>query len=74
MNTMNTSLDFNQIGFNKSLYTNDDLMTLMGCSEKTLRKYRDDGLLPFSSWEGRKIYYTPNDIILFLENTSCDLS
>lgn len=69
---MDRTLDY--IGYFKDKYSNEDLMNMMGCSEKTIRKYRKDGLLPFSSWNKGKIYYTPNDIIVFLRNTCCDSS
>ena len=41
---------------------------MLDCTEKTLRKYRNDGYIGFSRI-GDKFYYTANDILNFLERT-----
>ena len=41
---------------------------MLDCTEKTLRKYRNDGYIGFSRI-GDKFYYTATDILLFLERT-----
>jgi hypothetical protein len=54
--------------FNKPIYTNKDIMAMLDCTEKTLRKYRNDGYIGFSRI-GDEFYYTANDILNFLERT-----
>ena len=39
---------------------------MLDCTEKTLRKYRNDGYLGYSK-VGDKYYYTADDIYLFLK-------
>ena len=55
----------------KVLYTNKEMMKMLDCTEKTLRKYRNDGYLGYSR-VGDKYYYTADDICLFLKNTHVD--
>lgn len=72
VNSVNTEFDMRSIGFLKPIYTNKDMMDMLGCTEKTLRKYRDEGYLTYSRC-GDKYFYSPKNIILFLEKTSCDM-
>lgn len=51
--------------FDKPFYTNKDVMKMLDCTEKTLRKYRNDGFIGYSRI-GDKFYYTVEDIVLFL--------
>ena len=55
----------------KPFYTNKEMMKMLDCTEKTLRKYRNDGYLGYSR-VGDKYYYTADDICLFLKNTHID--
>jgi len=52
----------------KTIYTNKEIMTLLGIKDKTLKKYRDDGKLSFHK-EGDKFWYTQANIDQFLSNT-----
>lgn len=51
----------------KPVYTNKDMMQLLGISAKTLKRYRDDGLLGFSHPRD-KFFYTHQDLENFLMN------
>ena len=51
----------------KPVYTNKDMMQLLGVSAKTLKKYRDEGLLGFSHPHD-KYFYTHRDLENFLMN------
>ena len=51
----------------KPVYTNKDMMQLLGVSAKTLKRYRDDGLLGFSHPRD-KFFYTYQDLENFLMN------
>lgn len=51
----------------KPVYTNKDMMQLLGVSAKTLKRYRDDGLLGFSHPRD-KFFYTHQDLENFLMN------
>ena len=53
--------------FDKVFYTNKDMMEMLDCTDKTLRKYRNDGYLGYSRI-GDKFYYTAVDIYMFLKN------
>ena len=44
---------------------------MLDCTEKTLRKYRNDGFLGYSRM-GDKFYYTVEDILMFLKYTHVD--
>jgi hypothetical protein len=57
--------------FDKPFYTNKEVVEMLDCTEKTLRKYRNDGFLGYSR-VGDKVYYTAGDILLFLQNTHVD--
>lgn len=57
--------------FDKPFYTNKEVVEMLDCTEKTLRKYRNDGFLGYSR-VGDKFYYTAGDILLFLQNTHID--
>ena len=57
--------------FDKPFYTNKEVVEMLDCTEKTLRKYRNDGFLGYSR-VGDKVYYTANDIILFLQRSHID--
>lgn len=52
---------------NKPLYTNKEMMKILDCNDKTLRKYRNDGYLSYVR-VGDKIYYTVDDICQFIKN------
>lgn len=52
---------------NKPLYTNKEMMKMLDCNDKTLRKYRNDGYLSYVR-VGDKIYYTVDDICQFVKN------
>ena len=53
----------------KPVYTNAEMMQLLSVDPKTLKKYRDDGLLGFSH-PGDKYFYTYQDLMNFLMNTN----
>ena len=59
------------VKFDKVFYTNKEMIKMLDCTEKTLRKYRNDGYLGYSK-VGDKYYYTADDICLFLKNTHID--
>ena len=48
-----------------------EVVEMLDCTEKTLRRYRNDGYLGYSRI-GDKFYYTANDIILFLQRSHID--
>jgi hypothetical protein len=52
---------------NKPLYTNKEMMKMLDCNDKTLRKYRNDGYLSYVR-VGDKIYYTVDDMCQFIKN------
>lgn len=45
----------------KQLYTNKEIMDLLGIKDKLLKKYRDDGLLAYRQ-VGDKFWYTQTDV------------
>lgn len=49
----------------KRLYTNKEIMVLLGIKDKLLKKYRDDGLLAYRQ-VGDKFWYTQDDVDKFL--------
>ena len=51
----------------KPVYTNKEMMQLLDVDAKTLKKYRDEGLLGFSH-PYDKYYYTHQDLEKFLMN------
>ena len=51
--------------FKKEVYTDKDLVVLLDCSDRVLRDYRTNGYLGYTKI-GRKVYYSPMDIINFL--------
>ena len=51
----------------KPLYTNKEMMKMLDCNDKTLRKYRNDGYLSYVR-VCDKIYYTVDDICQFIKN------
>ena len=53
------------------VYNNDSLMALLGVSERTLRKYRDEGYLPYMKI-GDKFFYSDEDIRKFLLSSHFD--
>lgn len=53
----------------KPVYTNKEMMQLLDVDAKTLKKYRDEGLLGFSH-PYDKYYYTHQDLVKFLMNKS----
>lgn len=52
----------------KYLYTNSDLREILHVNDKLIRKYRNNGLLPYSCEQG-KYWYSNEDIDSFLTNT-----
>ncbi len=56
------------VKFDKVFYTNKEMAKMLDCTEKTLRKYRNEGYIGYSRI-GDKFYYTANDIYMFLKNT-----
>lgn len=52
-------------GSQKRLYTNKEIMVLLGIKDKLLKKYRDDGLLAYRQ-VGDKFWYTQDDVDKFL--------
>lgn len=53
----------------KVVYTNKDMMQILDVDQKTLKKYRDEGLLGFSHPHD-KYFYTHRDLENFLMNKS----
>lgn len=53
----------------KEVYTDKDMMELLQIDRKTLKKYRDEGLLSFSH-PFDKYYYSKDDVQNFLLNKS----
>lgn len=51
----------------KPVYTNSEMMELLDIDPKTLKKYRDDGLLGFTH-PGDKYFYSYQDLLDFLMN------
>lgn len=51
---------------NKEILDNQDVMQLLNISSRTLRNYRDQGIMPFSKIEG-KIYYKMKDLIAMID-------
>lgn len=49
------------------LYDNEGLKKILGVQDKLIKKYRDDGLLPFHK-TGDKFWYTQEDVDTFLEH------
>jgi len=49
----------------KQLYTILDACTLLQASKRTLQRYRDNGVIPFSQIGG-KIYFTAEDLEVFI--------
>lgn len=49
----------------KRIYTNKELMELLGIGDKLVKKYRDEGQLGFSQ-EKDKFWYTQGDVDRFL--------
>ena len=46
-------------------YNNQEVGTMLDCSQKTLQNYRDRGLISFSQ-VGPKIWFTAQDVQMFL--------
>ena len=59
------------VKFEKVFYTNKEMMKMLDCTEKTLRRYRNDGYIGYSR-VGDKFYYTAEDIYMFLKNSHID--
>lgn len=49
------------------VYTNEQMMTILGVSANTLRSYRVNGLIGYSQQDG-KIWYKPEDLTNFLNH------
>ena len=56
----------NNPGFKECWLTSDEVCTKLDISKRTLQKYRDEDLLPFSR-VGKKIYYKASDVEKVLE-------
>ena len=54
----------------KFIYTNKEMMKLLGVGEKLLKKYRDNGKLSYHQVQD-KYWYTQTDIDRFLEKSHC---
>ena len=52
-------------------YNNESIMALLGVSERTLRKYREEGYLPYTKI-GDKFFYSDEDIRRFLLSNHYD--
>lgn len=52
--------------YEKPLYTNKEMMEMLDVDPKTLKSYRDGGLLPFTM-HGSKYFYSLEDVKKFLE-------
>ena len=50
-----------------TIYTNKEICDVLGIKDKLLRKYRYNGLLPYSKC-GDKYWYTQTDIDEFMAN------
>lgn len=53
---------------NPQIFTNKSIKELLGIQDKLLKKYRDDGLLPYRQI-GDKYWYTREDIEVLLSNS-----
>lgn len=53
------------------VYNNESIMALLGVSERTLRKYREEGYLPYTKI-GDKFFYSDEDIRRFLLSNHYD--
>lgn len=54
---------------NEPVYTNTDLMNLLDIKEERLRKFRENGYLGYTKYDGSdKIWYTKKDVDDFLNN------
>ena len=51
----------------KPFYTNQEIMEMLDVDPKTLRNYRNEGLLGFTQ-QGSKYYYSAEDIQAFMKN------
>lgn len=51
----------------KPVYTNKEMLQLLGVDPKTLKKYRDEGLISYSQPFGKYIY-SYQDLMNFLMN------
>ena len=71
MNNVELKNDNVLVKFDKVFYTNKEMIKMLDCTEKTLRKYRNDGYLGYSK-VGDKYYYTADGIYLFLKNAHVD--
>jgi len=47
--------------------TLEEAREMINVCPKTMQKYRDNGIIPFSQF-GRKIYFNKKDIVAFLES------
>lgn len=54
-------------GFSKPLYTQREVLDLLGVSTNTLKKYRENGWLGYSR-VADKYFYSQHDIDEFLQN------
>lgn len=54
--------------YKKKWLTNDDIRDLLGVNDRLIKKYRDSGFLKYSQ-EGKKYWYSREDIEFFLNKT-----
>lgn len=53
------------------IYTNKELMKLLGVESRYLKNLRDNGYLSYSR-HGDKFWYTQNDVDTFLQRFKCE--
>ena len=51
----------------KLVYTNEEVLKMLGVCANTLKKYRDNGYISYSRVDD-KYFYSPTDIANFLKN------
>lgn len=52
----------------KMIYSNEEVRELLCVNDKLIRKYRNDGLLPYSC-VGNKYFYSSDDVKAFFKKT-----
>jgi len=51
----------------EKVYSNKDMLAILGVTDKTLAKYRNDGELPFRQFDD-KYWYTQSDLDHFMDS------
>lgn len=60
---------FIEVNQNKFVYTNKEVMALLGIKAELLRKLRNEGYLSYTKYPGSdKYWYTQQNILDFLNN------